>query len=124
MLKKEYERVKAKAAEANLLSHTSRTMEDIFYLSTKRNVKRTAVIYIDANGKKQDVKVFNGQGGFVSFISGTGNCSYTLEFYTPYLALGSYISAIGTFVFATTFAAYFYFELKRKEKEELFPISR
>ena len=56
MLKKEYERVKAKAAEANLLSHTSRTMEDIFYLSTKRNVKRTAVIYIDANGKKKHYK--------------------------------------------------------------------
>ena len=71
------------------------------------------------DGKKQDVKVFNGQGGFVSFVSGVGDCSYTLEFYTPYLALGSYISAVGSFFYLTSFVAYFYFELRREEKEGL-----
>ena len=73
----------------------------------------------DANGKKQNVEVFNGQGGFVSFISGKGACSYTLEFYTPYLALGSYLSAVGNFAFAHTLLACIYFEMKRKDEEEL-----
>ena len=78
----------------------------------------------DANGKKEKIEVFNGQGGFVSFVSGKGNCSYTLEFYTPYLALGSYLSAVGTFAFATSFVAYLYFEIKRKDRELLYPIDR
>ena len=47
----EYNKVKACAGEANLLLSTSRTMEDIFNLSTKRNVRRMAVTYIDAKGK-------------------------------------------------------------------------
>ena len=47
----EYNKVKACAGEANLLLSTSKTMEDIFNLSTKRNVRRLAVTYIDAKGK-------------------------------------------------------------------------
>lgn len=52
----EYKKVKEKCAEANLLKSTSRTMEDIFVLSTKRNEKRIAVTYIDAKGKKKKYK--------------------------------------------------------------------
>ena len=47
----EYKKVKACAAEANKLLSTSQTMEDIFFLSTKRNEKRLAVTYIDNQGK-------------------------------------------------------------------------
>ena len=52
----EYNKVKAKCAEANLIFNTSRTMEDIFVLSTKRNEKRTAVTYIDQKGKSKHYK--------------------------------------------------------------------
>ena len=52
----EYKKVKAKCAEANLLKETSRTMEDIFVLSTKRNEKRIAVNYIDSKGKSKKYK--------------------------------------------------------------------
>ena len=52
----EYNKVKAKCAEANLIFNTSRTMEDIFVLSTKRNEKRTAVTYIDQKGKRKNYK--------------------------------------------------------------------
>ena len=72
----------------------------------------------DSNGNKQKVEVFNGQGGFVSFISGQGECSYKLEFVTPNLAIGSYISAAGTFFYLTSFVAYYFFELRRQEKEK------
>ena len=47
----EYKKVKACAEEANLLLNTSKTMEDIFNLSTGRNVGRTAVTYINSKGK-------------------------------------------------------------------------
>ena len=72
---------------------------------------------IDEQGVKHDLKVFNGQGGFVSFISGKGNCSYTLEFYTPYLAIGSLVSSISVFVFVSSIVGYLYLDLRRKEKE-------
>ena len=52
----EYKKVKSCAEEANLLLNTSRTMEDIFVLSTKRNEKRTAVTYIDQKGKNKHYK--------------------------------------------------------------------
>lgn len=52
----EYKKVKAKCAEAELLRKTSRTMEDIFFLSTKRNEKNIAVTYIDSKGKNKKYK--------------------------------------------------------------------
>lgn len=52
----EYKKVKEFAAEANLLLTTSRTMEDIFVLSTKRNLKRVAVTYTNNEGKLKKYK--------------------------------------------------------------------
>ncbi len=52
----EYKKVKNYAAEANLLLNTSRTMEDIFVLSTKRNLKRIAVTYTNNEGKFKKYK--------------------------------------------------------------------
>ncbi len=52
----EYKKVKEKCAEANLLKNTSRTMEDIFVLSTKRNEKRIAVTYVNSKGKNKKYK--------------------------------------------------------------------
>ena len=77
----------------------------------------------DENGQKQNVKVFNGQGGFVTFVSGKGNCSYKLEFYTPNLAIGSYLSAVGSFLYITSFLVNYYFEIKRQDKEREYRLS-
>lgn len=52
----EYKKIKAYSAEANLLLNTSRTMEDIFVLSTKRNLKRIAVTYTNNEGKLKKYK--------------------------------------------------------------------
>ena len=78
----------------------------------------------DENGNTQNVEIFNGQGGFVSFISGKGKCSYELEFYTPNLKVGSIISAISTFVFISSIVGYMFIDMKKKEKEILSPLSR
>lgn len=74
----------------------------------------------DAEGKIKKVEVFNGQGGFVSFLSGVGECSYTLEFYTPNLQLGSYVSGVALIGFISSLSIYYYFGIfKNKEKEVL-----
>ena len=52
----EYKKVKNCSAEANLLLNTSMTMEDIFVLSTKRNLKRLAVTYTNNEGKQKKYK--------------------------------------------------------------------
>ena len=66
------------------------------------------------DGKKQNLKVFIGQGGFVSFISGVGECSYKLEFMTPYLQIASYISAASTFLFLNAFVGCLYYTIRKQ----------
>lgn len=79
---------------------------------------------VDYSGKKSNVKVFNGQGGFASFISGTGNCSYVLEFYTPYLQLSSYISMVGVLSFFGSIVAYTYFAMENEKKSVFYKFKR
>ena len=78
--------------------------------------------YKDANGQKHTRQVFNGQGGFASFISGTDECTYTLTFSTPYLEIASLISGMGVIVYFSSLCAYLYLDLrklKRESREEI-----
>ena len=68
-----------------------------------------------SNGQKEKIKVFNGQGGFASFISGVGECSYELTYSTPYFGLGSLLSAIGVTAFLSSLISYYYIETRKKE---------
>jgi len=52
----EYEKVKTFLDEAELLLSTSKRMEDIFLLTTKRNEKKIAVSYYNAKGKLRKYK--------------------------------------------------------------------
>ena len=70
----------------------------------------------DADGNKKNLTVFATQGGFVSFVSGKGQCHYELDFYPPGLALGSYLSAVGTFVFFSTIVGYAYMHMYLNKK--------
>lgn len=72
------------------------------------------LIMTKSNGQKEKVEVFNGQGGFVSFISGVGDCSYELTFTTPYFGLGTLLSAIGVVSFFGSLLAYYYVERKKE----------
>ena len=62
----------------------------------------------DKNGNKKDLPVFMTQGGFLSFVSGTGECSYVVDFYPPGLSLGRTLSAIGAFALLSSMVAYIY----------------
>ncbi len=70
-----------------------------------------------ANGKTKKLDVFIGQGGFVSFIAEPGECSYTLEFYTPYLKISSYLSAVGVLGYFTSLAGYIYISMRSEDKK-------
>lgn len=73
-----------------------------------------------SDGKTKNLEVFKSQGGFVSFVSERGNCYYELEYFTPYLQLGSYLSIIGIFAFVTTFVSYTYVDEELKQSQLLF----
>ena len=62
-------------------------------------------------GKTKDLDIFTAQGGFVAFVSETGDTTYSLDFYTPYLKMSSYISIAGVFLFATSAISYIYLSL-------------
>lgn len=66
------------------------------------------VFCTDAEGNKKELKTYLSQGGFVGFLSEEGDCQYVMEYYTPYLELGSYISIGGMFIFFTSFVSYYY----------------
>ena len=72
---------------------------------------------VDSNGAKKDINVFNAQGGFVSFISGTGDCSYELTFMTPNLKKASLISSFGVFGYFATIVSYIFIDMRKKEQE-------
>ena len=65
-------------------------------------------------GKSFDVKVYKGNGGFVSFVAPKGHISYTMTYKTPYLT-GSYlISALSvTSFFASLMGYHIYVEKKK-----------
>ena len=111
------ENVKAKT---NKYSFTTNFDKERIVVTRLAYEKGFSLTMTDANGKKSNVEVFNGQGGFVSFLSGTGECSYQLEFYTPYIEKAGYVSALGVLAFITSYATYFYFGyIRNKEKEAM-----
>ena len=67
---------------------------------------KVKVTYQDGTHKYLDT--FNGQGGFVSFVAEKGEVSYSMDYYTPYLKIGSYLSALGVACFVITFGVYYY----------------
>lgn len=63
------------------------------------------------DGTSKNLDIFTAQGGFVSFVSEVGEVTYSLDYYTPYLAVSSYISSIGLFLFSTTLISYLYISM-------------
>lgn len=72
------------------------------------------------DGETKKLEVFKSQGGFVSFVSESGDTYYEMEFLTPYLQLGSYLSIIGLFTFVTTFVSYTYVSNELNQTNDLF----
>lgn len=75
------------------------------------------------DGTYKYLDIFNGQGGFTSFIAEKGAVSYSMDYYTPYLKLGSYLSAIGIAFFVASFGVYYYI-INDSERKKAFKSTR
>lgn len=57
----------------------------------------------DKYGNVQDVKIYKGQGGFISFVNLSGEYHYQLTYYTPYLYQGTLGFIVGSMIFASIY---------------------
>ena len=71
----------------------------------------------DSSGKTASLKPYLSQGGFVSFIAPAGEMSYEMDFYPPYLKMGTYISLVGLICFSTSLLAYLYIDTELNKKK-------
>ena len=93
---------------------TTNYAEDRFVVSRVAYDRGWSIKAKDENGKTTNIKVYKGNGGFVSFVAPKGNYSYTMTYMTPYLK-GSYIvSAFSTIGFFTSMFAYHLYIEKKK----------
>ena len=64
-------------------------------------------------GETFDVKVYKGNGAFVSFVAPKGNISYTMTYMTPYLKSAYLISALSVTCFFASLMGYHLFVEKK-----------
>jgi len=70
---------------------------------------------VDNNTKKSiDLKTYNGNGGFVSFVAPKGSYSYTMSYKTPYLDITYVVSAFAFIGFFTSMLGYHLFQEKKR----------
>ena len=65
-------------------------------------------------GKTENIKVYKGNGGFVSFVAPQGHYSYTMEYETPYLAVSYLVSALTVTSFFVSLAGYSIYQNNKK----------
>ena len=65
-------------------------------------------------GKTQNLKTYNGNGGFVSFVAPKGNYSYTMTYETPYLSISYVTTAFATASFFISLLGYHVYQSKKK----------
>lgn len=68
----------------------------------------------DSNGKSINIKVYKGNGGFVSFVAPKGDYSYEMVYETPYLTLSYIVSALSFTGFFTSMVGYHIYQEKKK----------
>ena len=67
-----------------------------------------------ATGKSEEVKVYKGNGGFVSFVSPQGEYEYTMTYKTPGLTLSYLVSALSITSFFVSMVGYHIYQNKKK----------
>ncbi|MBO7573722.1 MAG: YfhO family protein [Bacilli bacterium] len=73
-----------------------------------------------ATGKKESIKLYNGNGGFVSFVAPKStdgkNIEYTLTYITPYLAISYIVSALSVTSFFLSMVGYTIYQNNKKRR--------
>ena len=68
----------------------------------------------DASGKVAELKVYKGNGGFVSFVAPKGDYTYEMVYETPYLTLSYIVSALSFTGFFTSMVGYHIYQEKKR----------
>lgn len=71
----------------------------------------------DENGNKEQLKIYNAQGGFVGFVAPKGNTSYYLCYETPNFKEGLIMSIVSFVGVATLVSIKYVLDKKRNKKE-------
>ena len=67
-------------------------------------------------GKVENIKLYNGNGAFVSFVAPKGNYSYTLTYVTPYLTISYIVSALSITSFFLSMVGYTIYQNNKKRR--------
>ena len=101
---------------------------DKFTFKTNFNVNRFVVSHVafDAGWKLKatdnqtkkttNIKLYKGNGAFVSFVAPKGDYSYTLIYETPYLNLSYFVSTVSFMTFFTSMLAYHLYQEKKRAR--------
>ena len=68
-----------------------------------------------ATGKTQDLKIYKGNGGFISFVAPTGEYSYKMTYQTPYLTISYLVTALATTSFFVSMVGYHIYQNKKRQ---------
>ena len=68
----------------------------------------------DSDGKVTNLKVYKGNGGFVSFVAPKGETTYEMVYETPYLSLSYIVSALSFTAFFTSLVGYHIYQEKKR----------
>ncbi len=75
-------------------------------------------VYATANGKTEQLKIYNAQGGFAGFVAPSGVVTYKMTYQTQYMDKGILITGLSLLGGGLLTASHFYFNNKRKRKVE------
>ena len=77
-------------------------------------------VYSYKDGNKKELKTYLSSGGFVGFISEVGDCSYTMEYVTPYRTAGVAISWTSFLIYITSMLVYQRYIVEREKNKYRF----
>ena len=72
---------------------------------------------------QENVDIYKGQGGFVSFLAKKGETQYYLEYKTPLLSEGIKIMALGTALLSAYYMGLYNYNLSKKKFLESFKVN-
>ena len=112
------------------ISHTANT----FSFDTSFDKDKMVVLQIpydigwslfrsDSSNDQENIKIYKGQGGFISFYGEDGDYHYFLKYETPLLKEGIYLLAVGSLLVGAYYLAYTRFYLNKKRYQRMFNLS-
>ena len=69
----------------------------------------------NATGQTEPIKVYKGNGGFVSFVAPKGSYTYTMTYETPYLGISYLVSALSITTFFVSLVGYQIYQDRKRQ---------